>query len=699
MRAIAADCRFKTVGASVLKMNFVRSAAPSLRQAWLGAACAVVLGGIANAQTPPAGPAKPGLQADFDAASDAASAGHCDEADPIFARLMVDPRVKPGSLPAAMVLVRRGVCRHFGADREQGDAWIRAGLPVVEAAGPSMAIDAYDGWNTLARDAQVNLDHDGAVFAFNRALAVPGMATRIDALTGLADVTAFDGDGVALAAIDRALAALAQRKDTAADRHKQEAYVRAIRVRVMMNQGRYAEADKEAETAVNLAGGLTSHISTSDVELRSDAAEAALLSGHEDRARELLAYTGAGRIAESPFALATSMRLPDCYDSVGLRTSDSAVVEFAINSDGTVAGAQTMFTRGNYATARIFAEAVRQWVWQPEKVAKLPLFYRALIRVELRCSRTGGGLPGVWSPFAKRIYAWVGSTSWMAGGLSDAGRAAALRQRAVVVETGGDRTGAAVLLMAALNTDPIFRPTSLSDADKAIALLADADPAHRASALAIRAKLLLQQENNQPSAAVQHRPAANTILFDAARDATVASDALAQDTLLMAGLARHRPGAFTASDMTMLNQVANDTRLGEGSPLRQIALLRLASRAAQDHHLDDAQALFTRTGLDAEQCSLIGDIPRRRTTESDSDFPTDALRMGFEGWVKEEYDISADGHTTEPRAVIAYPPFVFINGATKMVRNFRYDPSFRPLGKLACSAKDETITFAIPANH
>ena len=593
-----------------------------------------------------------------------------------------------------MIVVRRGLCHRFDLDAAQGEAWIRAGLPVIEAAGPDMVYDAYLGWMGLALIAARRFDHDGAVVAYNRALALPGMATRVEALVGLANITAFDGDGVALGVIDRALAAVAQDPVKLSERHKQEAYIRAVRVRVLMNQGHDAEADKEAEAAISLAGGLSTFgVSGSDVELRSDAAQAALLSGHPDRARELLAYTGAGRIAQSPFVSATSMALPDCDETVGLRPDDSAVVEFSIGTDGAVQGAQTMFTRGDFATATVFADAVRHWIWQPEAVAKLPPYYRALIRVELRCSRTGGGMPGVWSMFDKRLLGWAGPMPWLDKRLSMAARATAMRQRSVQVETGGDHVGAGVLLMAALAQDPIQRADAVVQAEKAVALLANADPAHRATAAALRTEMQVRQAHVHDN----YRVSTEATYFAAARDPVIAADALAQDTLLLAGLG-HRGGHFSDGEIKALNQVADDTRPDAALPLRQIALLRLASLAAHDRHIEEAQALFTRTGLDSEQCSLIGDIPRLHNNEF-SNYPIDAQRMGFEGWVKEEYDITADGHTAGSRTVIAYPPFVFVAGAAQIVRSMRYDPSFRPSGKLACSAKAETIKFALPYMH
>lgn len=649
-----------------------------------------LLASAAMAQTAPAPAQTHSLQADFEAASTAAANHHCDEAEPIFARLASDPRVAPGSLPAATIALRRGVCRIESGDRVQGEAMLRAGLPLVEKAGPDLVDDLALGWLTLARLAVRDYDHDGAVAAYRHVLALPGQDTSTAALVGLAMVTAFDGDGTALAAADRALAVVdAMPADKS--RARSQANVHTVRARILMNLGRLADAQAEAEKALSLAGGLTSKVTLNDVSLRADAAEAALLNHREDRARELLAYTGAGRITQTAFAAARSMQVPDCDDAIGLRPEDNAVVEFTIGDDGAVASAQTVYTRGNYATARAFAEAVRHWAWQPESLAKLPPFYRALVRVELRCSKSGGGMPGVDSLFRQRINQWAGPLvgPLTAAEQTPAGLVAVLRRRSAQVEAAGNAPGAAALMLAAVAHDPVTRRSHVEDVDHALTQLGNATAAQRASALALHA-IVAEQLGLLPR---------TTGLLDAAEAPAIAADALAQDTLLLLALRQHARGRYTDREKGALQRVADDGRLDAASPLRQVALLRLASIAAEEGRRDQAESLFTRTGLKDEQCALIGDIPRARYTGSDNDFPTDALRFGFEGWVSEEFDITADGHTAQPRAVIAYPPFVFVEGATAMTRNFRYDRSFRPSGNLACSARRETINFAIPQNH
>ncbi len=85
----------------------------------------------------------------------------------------------------------------------------------------------------------------------------------------------------------------------------------------------------------------------------------------------------------------------------------------------------------------------------------------------------------------------------------------------------------------------------------------------------------------------------------------------------------------------------------------------------------------------------------KRAGADSSRFPMEAMRWGFEGWVKTEYDIAADGKTTSQRAVIAYPPFVFRDAAVGMAKDFRFEASYRPEGAAGCTAAQQNIAFHI----
>jgi outer membrane biosynthesis protein TonB len=53
-----------------------------------------------------------------------------------------------------------------------------------------------------------------------------------------------------------------------------------------------------------------------------------------------------------------------------------------------------------------------------------------------------------------------------------------------------------------------------------------------------------------------------------------------------------------------------------------------------------------------------------------SQFPDEALRWKFEGYVQEAFDIADDGRVTNVRTVVSYPPFVFGPSTERAVRSF-----------------------------
>ena len=643
---------------------------------------------VAATPAPSATAAQPTLQQQFSDASNAAAKGDCTTALPIFARLAADPHVKAGTLSAGTIAVRRGLCLSETAQYDEAETQLIAGLPILRQAGTSMALDVSDGEEALGLIAMRRRDHDGALTHFTAAMGPLDDAARLSLLIKSAQVMQFDGGSRALDNLDRALRiASAQPKP---DRQTL-ATIHTVRGRVLMNQGRNKEALVDLKQALDLSGGLTDRVSLSQVAMRGDLAEAELLTGNKDQARLYLAYTGAGRIQESPFATAASMAPPQCGAETGLAPDDSAIVEFGIDDAGDVPAATTVYTKGNYAVASAFAHAVEQWYWRPNDLAKIPPFYRLLTRVELRCSASGGQLPGVTSPLRDRFSEWA--TPYLGGldfenakvGSSLEGLAALAKDR----EAANDKTGE----VAALTARGILNPNAVAsgaDLDKALSI---ADGAHLSpeivdTILVFRTDTVGRRRQGASLFGDPKTPRDAESLVQA-RPA-LAQDALADDTLL---LLQH-PAA------PALGQVADDHRLPDHHPLRQVALLRLANLSASAGKLADAQGYFSRTGLSEEQCSLIGVEPAMKSSgASSNDFPMEALRLGFEGWVDLEFDIDANGATAHARPIIAYPPFVFVDAATGMARNIRYQASYRPSGKLACSAHQQTINFHIPSNH
>jgi tetratricopeptide (TPR) repeat protein len=644
---------------------------------------------------PPAGTA-PTLQQSFDQATDAAAKGDCATALPIFERLATDRRLKSGSLPSGTIAVRRGICLAGDQRYDDAEQQILVGLPILRNAGPDMAADVAEGEEALGNIAIARRDHDGAIAHFKAAIDLRPEPLRGVLLVRLAQVSQFDAGDAPLVYLDEA-----QRIFGAAPKPDRSslAAIHTVRGRVFMNRGRNKEALAELKLALSFSGGLTDRISLADASMRGDLAEAALLNGQKDQARIYLAYTGAGRIKASPFAVAASMAPPQCGPETGLSPKDSAIVEFGIDDAGDVPFASTVYTRGDYAVASAFAQAVEQWYWRPEDLAKIPPFYKTLTRVELRCSATGGDLPGVTVPLRQRFETWakfsldgIDLSSAKLG--SNLDRLASLAKRR---EASGDLPGAVAALTARGILNPYIGPAALVDFDRALTL---ARTAHLPSDV-VDAILVFRHEaeaRGSHKAARSDDPAGvDAILHEYP---ALSEDALASDTLLVLVTPSAPSVGQRADAEATLHRVADDTRLAEHHPLRQVALLRLANLTATEGKLDDAHAYFLKTGLSEEQCSLIGVSPAMKSSgASSNDFPMEALQYGFEGWVNLEFDINANGTTANARPVIAYPPFVFVDAASGMARDIRYQASYRPSDSLACSAHRETIRFQIPQNH
>ncbi|MBW8753433.1 MAG: energy transducer TonB [Sphingomonadales bacterium] len=635
------------------------------------------------------------LQQDFDTASADVAEGKCAKAVPEFEALERNPKVKPGSLSAAATSVRKGQCLVRLGREEEGEAAIEAGLPILAKAGGNFEGDLEAGRIALGEAAITRWDYTSASRAYRSALELEKGDQRILTLAKLAKSTAFDGGTASLdyasEGIQLLSAAAKPDKDSLAAFH-------TLHARALLNQGQAQAAYSELMQALTLSGGLTSRTTLSEVALRGDLAMAAMQIGRKDDARRYLAYTGAGRIEKSPFASAASMDPPICGEETGLRPDDVAVVDFSIADNGSVTSAQTVYSRGGPAVATAFSKAVSEWYWRPQDVAAIPVFYRLATRVEIRCSNVLSAGPGLFSPLDSRFIRWASSLLPPVAHPSDNPADTATALRAFAEERGksGDLVARFAALAWLVRIEPSPVQTQVATADEALSLAAKvAIPAEATNWLRIT-RLRAASASHRPSRA--DRNAALAL----AAESDVSKDALAVDTLRLAA-ASMRPNSSAdekVASSELLLAAAQDGRLPEHHPLRQLAWLRLADLAAAASDRPKAQAYFANTGLTEQQCSLLGVAPTmRRTGASSADYPMEALMMGFEGWVRLEFDINADGRTANARPIVAYPPLIFTDAAKGMMRDVRYDTSYRPGDGVACSANRDTIRFVIPSNH
>ena len=373
------------------------------------------------------------------------------------------------------------------------------------------------------------------------------------------------------------------------------------------------------------------------------------------------------------------------------------MVEFSIGDDGSASSAQPVYATGDYAKASAFAKAVAAWRWKPEDVAKMPLFYRAASRVELRCTNADlSQRSSPITPLGERFDAWGGPLlkpyEDRLGGKSGVDLWVAMADAAA---SAGDSPAelAARLGLGARDT----RNDTLVAASLNRALDLARGPAIPAAAAAAARVVFTAWGKRFRMARPASNPAAtDAVLLALASDPAIAADALAQDTALMLALPP-KVDANGAATLAILRQVSGDDRLASQHPLRQLADLRLANEAARSGNLAGAQQWFARTGLNAQQCALIG--PKPALASINRVFPDNALQYGFEGWVQAEFDIGADGHTASVRPLIAYPPFIFVEAATSRWAGATYQPSFRPENGAACSANVDFVRYRILDNE
>ena len=160
---------------------------------------------------------------------------------------------------------------------------------------------------------------------------------------------------------------------------------------------------------------------------------------------------------------------------------------------------------------------------------------------------------------------------------------------------------------------------------------------------------------------------------------------------LFDALSRHDRAAEAK---TLLMPIASDPHFADNDPLKVGALIRLANVASNAGEAEAARQYFTQTGLSSQQCALVDAKPSQTYGSfRDSDYPTEALSLGFSGWTITEFDIAADGHTVNPRAVISFPPFVFGPATVGQISKWKYMQSYRPEGGLGCGAMQQRINF------
>lgn len=645
---------------------------------------ALLLAGQAAAQQAPAAQS---VQQAFDGATKAGEEGRCEEAVRLFEGLENRPKLMNNPMVRAAIDVRKGSCLIELGRLEDGAAAVRRGLPALAAKGEGFREEVMQAHLALGRLGVQRFDYATAAAEYKLALDGATGTQRLRPLLRLAQVLSFDRDGEALryATEARTLAL----SDPRLSKHDVAA-VQTQYARVLLNQGRHKEAYSELKDSLRKQGGLDLKVGIADLTTRSDLAIAASLNKDVDAARKYLAYTGAGRFKDTPFDRATSMQPPLCGPGTGLKPEDFAIVEFSLAEDGHVLGAVPVYTTGDRSAAIAFAKAVGDWSWQPESVKAIPPLFRYATRVEIRCTMAGER-PALTTPLAEAYADWMeslGKPEPVWAGQPEAKAVPLQRAALAQARAAQDRAGQLAALLALGTTSVLGGPERQPLLDEALTL-ADALKAPPAA----RTYVAIAQIQTKSDSSREARAALRALL---ARPDTAGDPLAAATVRLLVAAPAYRMPAPEDADL-LLTSVASAPALADGHPLKVAALLQQANQLASKGDLPGAQRLFEQTGLSTEQCAFLGLQPTmRRMGASSSDYPMDAVQMGFEGWVRTEFDVGTDGSTVRPRVLTAYPPFVFDEAGTKISKGFRYSASYRPEDGVACTGRQESLKFLLP---
>jgi hypothetical protein len=642
-----------------------------------------------TAQAPPK---QPSAQQQFEAATEALVAGKWEEARAAFEALerRVSARDK-NSQSLAVIRLRKGTALLRLGRNDQAEAALTVGLSALVANDPTIVEDRFDALLHLGTIAERRLDYAGAVARYRAAeQAAYNGASRSIALSGAARTGLFTDAEAALRDVDAAL----RIAETEAPKDKElRAALRNLKGRVLLNMGRFQEARRELKEATGDLGGLTMKVDASDLAVRSDNAIAALLGGAEEEARRYLAYSGAGRTT-TDFNPGAEMIPPACENLEGVGPDDVVVIEISVLDDGSVGHAKPIYASRQGPSALAFARAAANWSWPAEQVKQIPLLFRLLTRVELRCTKSAGR-PSVIGVLSEEVHDWLRANSVPMpedDGTSDARQLKQLQDELARREAASGKQAPTTLpLLIALAENqvvPAQQSTEFLERAFQIARSMNA-PAPVLAYLGIRLAACKTMTQEKPWTKV---PELGTLLSDPQINADPRAVAAIQLYLADYYYYRDRLG-----DAKQLLGDIRKSALGPNDPLKTGALVRLASLEISSGNAEAARAAFAESGLEANQCALLDAQPRmKRLSASSKDYPMEAIRWGFEGWARSEYDITPAGSATNIRTTVAYPPFVFGKSAQQIFQNSKFEQTFRPAGDLGCSAASNVVRFKMP---
>ncbi len=588
--------------------------------------------------------------------------------------------VNARSRSAPVIHARLATALYYKGDDAAARAEAESAIALFGGIGVAQNEDLAASHLLIANLARGVLDSGAAIPAYRRAIAAaaePGQARLLfDARTGLALAAMTSDPAAAAAALDEVIADpgfAALPKPTQAD-------VLSIRARAELNRGDAKSAARFMKRALDIAGRTTTRVTLSQVAMRGDAALIYARLGDHDQVRQFLTYSGAGHLSDNGWLNHTDSDLPLCGSDI--RPDDMAVVQFAIDDAGRTLGAAAVYASRPGPIGDTFARSVRAWRWAPAEVKKLSAFWRSSVRVELRCVTRPPGIRLI-EPFRDATEAWLRARGVEAD-LTDptltpdaAASTPAQRVLAALVIMHGEAKAVDIEAKAADLQAQLAAADATADVRAYAAVAIASWHARNGQRPASQARL------NEAIAALQMRPdggrAAAWLRTEQALRNESSGD-LAEARAALTGVVNLPAAALPAAD-----------------PIRTVALLHLSLIDKLTGQASQADSRLAAAGMTTDQCSLLDVQPLAKNMSiSSTAFPTEALRWGFEGTVREAFDINADGSVAGVRTVIAYPPLVFGTATEAAVQRFRYAiPTLgdKPLG---CAAQTVNVRYIMP---
>jgi tetratricopeptide (TPR) repeat protein len=453
----------------------------------------------------------------------------------------------------------------------------------------------------------------------------------------------------------------------------------SLRARAELNRGNLRAALNFTKAAIGFGRTIgESKVTLSDLSIRGDAALVYAKFGDQERTREYLANTGAGHLPTEDWLSGARMPVPLCGPSV--RPDDVAVVEFAIAADGRTVGAAPIYASRPGQMGVVFARAVKTWRWRADSVAKLDAFWRASIRIQLRCELQPEP-ETLADPFIESADHWL-MTRQLAEAADGAAKAHPAAEALALFKSVrhfvGDNS----------KTVQIARLETVLDSMKPPAEV-------RAAAVWYEAPAT----NGAVRGGVRERESARFLEVRSSSIAAMPGGARPAAWLRTeAALIYEASGQFeSAAPLLSLAAATPLDDLPKDDPVRLIAVLHQSLQDRRAGNAGAADARLAGAGVTATGCSLLDVAPVPVVTSMSSEiFPQEAARWGFNGFVREAYDISDTGAVTDVRTIIAYPPFVFEGATEGAVKQFRYLPPTINGHVVGCAGKTVSVKYVAP---